>query len=758
MFRLFQNKVANPVPAARPQPHQLPQALLFEDKTELVAIAVSPAREPAPVFTIPPRPEQPLRSAQWLSTEDVIEVNGYTLSGGLVYVGNDLPAIAVKQEPSLIDATLMVHEPLPSSKCSTGLAQSYKLLSPEMRGAYLEWLAGGRVDPAMDIQYVFLFLYGLERRVCTDMLGGKVGVEELPLIQGEVHRLLALYGPKSQIFSQFSRKFLGFIDAVGSNEAMYLQEVPDVEEGTGVPFSLRLAIGQAAKDRVGISADFALAWALKDDYISKPTAVSRCLPLFKQLFVQLFNKKLPAGLLVQPTRTKLNVTYQAASPGLRGVFISKSFSEVTDLTVSSSLTDNLQEMVGSTASKLLEYSRYVTRSPDKAGTLKAWALLPPSVWPVAVKGYLDELIIESSDLPVQVLKDSLALQLNEGHPLATDDLVKLVQVLESQRMSIEPNMHSCNKAFKTVETFAIYACNKFGQEEQLPRAFFRQLLMLDALSLVGCSDGVIDATILVKVYEQLDSLPRLVSSDINRLKAYASLLTPKTTTLARFRKEIEVVPGGWLTDNLTTTPVRTVVPLGDGERLLMAEFVVDMVRLGPQLTATHIKTLEALYDALRVDRQLLYARAHQQAQVYEPKVAYTREALASKSTEFSLDVQKIAALQRDSAEIGGLLHTIFDEEQHGDLPAVDAPSITQTSPTVRLLGLDAVRDGFLRDLLKQVTWSSGELTALAQVHGVMLLGTLETINEAAFDQYDMPVTEGDSPLEINPDILAVLQT
>ncbi len=38
----------------------------------------------------------------------------------------------------------------------------------------------------------------------------------------------------------------------------------------------------------------------------------------------------------------------------------------------------------------------------------------------------------------------------------------------------------------------------------------------------------------------------------------------------------------------------------------------------------------------------------------------------------------------------------------------------------------------------------------------MLDGALEQINDMAFELFDMPVSEGDDPIEINPDILSEL--
>jgi hypothetical protein len=53
-------------------------------------------------------------------------------------------------------------------------------------------------------------------------------------------------------------------------------------------------------------------------------------------------------------------------------------------------------------------------------------------------------------------------------------------------------------------------------------------------------------------------------------------------------------------------------------------------------------------------------------------------------------------------------------------------------------------------------WSREELEAVASDMDLMLDGALEHINDMAFEHFDMPITEGEDPLEINPDIMGKL--
>ncbi len=65
--------------------------------------------------------------------------------------------------------------------------------SPGRRGAYLSWLSKGRSDPSADIAYVFLFFYGLERRLLIDGQRGWSPRRKGEIVR-ELLRLLPIYG------------------------------------------------------------------------------------------------------------------------------------------------------------------------------------------------------------------------------------------------------------------------------------------------------------------------------------------------------------------------------------------------------------------------------------------------------------------------------------------------------------------------------------------------------------------------------------
>lgn len=136
----------------------------------------------------------------WCAPEVLVNVGNYALPGGAIYLGEKLSSVAGYDiEPALINPKLKVE--IPSGyEGPLEYWPSYSRISPSARGVYLEWLAGGRKDPNIEIGYVFLFFYGLERRLLADNPADGHVERELPWVRAEVARLRSIYGSASRSF------------------------------------------------------------------------------------------------------------------------------------------------------------------------------------------------------------------------------------------------------------------------------------------------------------------------------------------------------------------------------------------------------------------------------------------------------------------------------------------------------------------------------------------------------------------------------
>jgi hypothetical protein len=133
--------------------------------------------------------------------------------------------------------------------------------------------------------------------------------------------------------------------------------------------------------------------------------------------------------------------------------------------------------------------------------------------------------------------------------------------------------------------------------------------------------------------------------------------------------------------------------------------------------------------------------------------APTPEKTAGEAPGFKLDMARIEALQRETAEVSALLSNVFTEEapvsEEKKEEREEAAAVFEPGP----LGLDPEHGAFLRLLLTRSSWSRQELADAAADMELMLDGTLERINDASFEQFDAALLEGDDPVEVIRDVM-----
>lgn len=169
--------------------------------------------------------------------------------------------------------------------------------------------------------------------------------------------------------------------------------------------------------------------------------------------------------------------------------------------------------------------------------------------------------------------------------------------------------------------------------------------------------------------------------------------------------------------------------------------------------------LERVYKALQLDPQSLYSDLHVAASspsLGSPQTTTSMPgtALSKPVGGFALDQERIAQLQRETEQVSALLAEVFVDDKPSE-PDEDVVE-EAVEDTSAICGLDADHSAFLRVLVSRSEWMRDELEAVASDMELMLDGALEQINGMAFDRFDMPVTEGEDPFEINPEIMEKL--
>lgn len=692
-----------------------------------------------------PRPNAKPMGVRWLAENESINVAGLAIPGGLLYITERATQFG-QSEPSLIDATLRVaRSPMNLTERQMPYWPSYRSITPEARRAYLQWLAGGRRQPA-DAGYVFLFFYGLERRVLIDAPSDPQAMAEIPAIKAEVERLLGLYGDNNS-FLGYATRFLAHIDAGAVQPQSYLSGPgASPADGYELPIPLRVALGQMAVDKYPLNSSWALAWALAEPNISRRTPVTRCPEQFTALFKHEFTKRYPNGIVLPQNKTKLKVAYRPASAGLNIPAVA--VGDLPDVAATSGTRNKLQVIVEDCTTVLDAFSRYLGRNPDAGDSLEAILQLPTELWPTEAKAELEQLEKRVGGETICMSFGELAGRFKSAGALSRDKVTALARALESKRIGLEPDVLSGSRTPKAEDTIALFAADSDEGTLRATDAYCAAAVTLDLASAVAAADGDTSREEISLLSGHIDSWDHLCVAHRKRLKAHLQIQLKQPPTLASLKKKLE--------------------PLTLEAKRKIASFLAHLAHADGEVTPQEVKLLERVYKSLALDPQFVYSDLHSAAvrpsQVVEAMTSTAAPATAAEASEgtgsgFALDMSKVARLQQETAEVSALLASVFNEESPTETSGAlepEAPQEQEGNSAEQLAtvhGLDVEHSAFLRLLVSRTEWSRAELEDAASDMELMLDGALERINDTAFELFDMPVTEGDDPIEINPEIL-----
>ena len=219
-------------------------------------------------------------------------------------------------EPALIDPGLPVDQRAPDyAGTKMGYWPSYSSIPPDCRAAYLHWLLDGRRAPGAHIGYVFLYFYGLERRLLVDSQRSPAARAEHPTLVREVERLLRIYGANGS-FSGYAGNLLRFLSLSGGPRRYLSAPPPARQEAWELPFEVRLGLGQLAADARPVPAAWALAWVRMHPAAWLRTPATRCPDEFDELFTRRYREHFGDGMMLDRGGPLLQAAYRPASPGI----------------------------------------------------------------------------------------------------------------------------------------------------------------------------------------------------------------------------------------------------------------------------------------------------------------------------------------------------------------------------------------------------------------------------------------------------------
>lgn len=711
-----------------PLPPASKPAIGMEELHRIVIAADTPPKE----FSVP-RPPEGWAQTRWLGADEKVEIGGVAIRGGLFYTGVKLESPNGDTEPSLVNSVLPV-APYGDYRGPTSYWLVYAQLSPSERRAYLNWLASDRSDPGCSISYVRLYLFGLERRILLDSVTDPESRKDWPSIKQALRNLGSVYGEVYGPIRGYTNSLLDWMELDSVEEKLYSKPIPQFDRSYELPFYVRLALGQCSLDRAPIPAQLALAWIRLNPDVSLRTAAIRCADEFDRLFVERYHELFGSGMVLPKNRTKLKFVRQPASPAFYGTPPkAKTFGDVPDVTALRAPLKGLLEVVQQCTNELGAYSRLVGKSPELRDGLEALLLLPSSIWPQSQRSILRSIAedVQAGNVTTQLIELTARFGPSSA-PLGREKIRDLARALESVHVGMEPNVLEGARAPSEADPIVIFALLPGQSHKTDAAAYQTAILTLQLASAVARSDGSFSTRELEHLSLEIDGWSHLSTADHRRLRAHLNLLAASPITLPSLRKKLD--------------------PLDSTTKETIAASMATLAQVDGMVSPAEVRFLEKVYKALGVESKRVFSDIH------APRSGKTQPQ-STQSASFQLDPERIAALQRDTAKVSALLANIFTEQDldisHGQAPSV--PMNEEPDTSKGLLGLDEAHSALLRLMLSRPSWTRTELEDGAADLELMLDGALEQINDASFDAYDIPFSDGDDPLEINPEFIEKIE-
>lgn len=678
----------------------------------------------------------------WVPSGETVVVAGRHISG-MVYVGAP-PSVGesyYRQSCSAyIDPTLSVASlPADPQSDELGYWPSYSDISARCRATYLDWLVDGATSKSINIGYVFLYFYGLERRLFVD----KPEQHEQALILAEAERLLALYGANHSIW-----RYLGeFVETASIVFAREGQIEPIYESRSWeLPLPVRIKIGSMVRDGERVSAEWILSWYLCSGYTNLRTPARRCTKEFRALFLVLHEKKYPGGQKVRKPKGQLQYRYRAASsefdldlkPTVDG-------DPVPDITSLAAPVNRAQLIADEASDALDKYSRFLGRNSDRGNSIEAHALLPVEIrdqFPCAGMDALENWAksIISTDGLVAVTELIEKLEGAAPDRIGRRQLTDAADALAGLAIGMAPDPRFALRAPKADEVVVLF---DLGEPvltlEDVSNSYQQALLEMALGSFIAHADGEVVEAEHLRLVELATTAP--VANDQERYRLHAN----------RFWFEAVKPDMNMLRKRLKSA--------SSEDSLTLRAAAIGMAHADMAIVPEEVAGIEKIYTALGLDRSLVYTDLHARDVTDTP--VSVRAAIAEAGGEaipedtlsnaVTLDMSKIAQIRSNTDRVSSVLGEIFGADAEGSSPK-EAPVSDSNFE-----GLDTIHSGFVQKLIAEVNWSADKLADIATVNKLPLAGMIETVNEWSFETHGEMLIDDYDGYEILPEIAEAIR-
>ncbi len=673
--------------------------------------------------------------ARWIKPGESITIQNIVINNGNFYFGGQLKTYSSREYGYFYndgsDASL-VNDALPIQSItrhyedeSLGYWPSFSTLSPRCRGAYLDWLASDRSDATCPIGYIFIYFYGLERRILADGMQEAISDNEFRALFEEVSRLRAIFQSNNS-FRRYSTQLIETMSLLRPDVIFIQNENEYFASGSSLLFRFHLATTVAQGGP--ISADLALAWVKYYTEYTLRTPARRCAEEFAALFKQRYVKKFGEGLVVKPNKTRLKLDYASANSTLRGIRIE--LPDLPDPSVLRAPVKKLIQIAESCTNALDAYSRYLGKKDTSRSDVAAIMLLPDEILTkdaeqmfAGFKSWANERILENSGLAT-VASFWARLDMSVPDKINKKEAELMQNFAQRAGYGIVPDMRYHYVKPEPDGNIVLFA-EGHGEFFTPSTEFMSVSVALRLGAMVAQMDKNVDVAEQAALEKAIEHNNTLSPTEKRSLHAYLIWRLNTPASMAGLKARIE--------------------QLNDKEKSAIGNVIINVACADGKIDPGEIKQLEKIYSSLGLDSSTVTSDIHRLSTAEK-----TSQVTSSVKSTFSLNENILARHESDTTDVRQLLSTIFVEDDPEEVPPVDIPPHSTT-------GLDEAHNQLYQRLLEKERWARNEVAELCQQFNLMVGGAIEVINDWSYELVDAPVLDDDDDIYVDLEIAQELK-
>jgi hypothetical protein len=618
-----------------------------------------------------------------------------------------------------------IDERLPVAAKSAGSAEklpyypNYKDLTAQQRRVYLDWMASGRPanhSAQFELGYVFVFFYGIERRLILED-------DSSALLFDELIKLMVDYGTtQSKSLITYASQLVHFAAYRTEVYSQLSQRLLAIDDRRTFKSGSQFILANLYNRGEPLRTEIAIMLAAADENSRKSKVTTRVKDEFRALFGRRFEETWPGGMKLEAAKLATVVQYRPASGTLLQLTCQGHSSEKFVQRVPHLLPRHFKDLPkiwNSCIDDLSGYSRARARVKSLGSELSAWNALPSelrnkSLNPIneAFKTLAAAAPLEDSYRIVEVGEIAHLIGLAEALKLTPAQSRQIMSALRGIGWSLAPDLSILGSSLSWRQEVAVFEpCGEVGAK----LAVILRLLFLSVI--VASDEGNFDGAKL-KIFEELVEGESPNPADWQHIHGVLIILRRDSKSALRSLASIaKAIP-----EALKRPVIATLAEMA----AVTGKIGVDQVRILHRIGRAFAID-EAFVEQLVAEAMLKTGAVVLKGETGQPGERIPRPVAP---TGFALDTSKIEALTKETHEVISILSKLMTESDQIESESLrtDTASTAARKPAEWLSDLDERYHPAFLDLITKGEISLRDFDTFAATYHFIPEDLFNTIN------------------------------